>query len=86
MFDWQASSDDGSSDHSVVSSRFWIYLVVSVPLTAATLLGWRLWWNRQKAHYAMEYPQVLPVAAEGTRTGKQNFQYVGDKGSGASSA
>lgn len=65
VFDWQASSEDGSSDHSVVSSRFWIYWVVSVPLTAATLLGWRLWWKRQKVHYAMEYPQALRAAGEG---------------------
>jgi hypothetical protein len=64
VFDWQASSEDGSSDHSVVSSRFWIYWVVSIPLTAATLVGWRLWWNHQKMHYAMEYPQVLRVVGE----------------------
>ncbi|KAK4232797.1 hypothetical protein C8A03DRAFT_19986 [Achaetomium macrosporum] len=69
VFDWQASSEDGSSDHSVASSRFWIYWVVSVPLTAATLLGWRLWWKRQKDHYAMEYPQVLRVAGKGKCAG-----------------
>jgi glutamate-1-semialdehyde 2,1-aminomutase len=65
MFNWQASPEDGSSDHGVVSSRFWVYWVVSVPLTATTLVGWRLWWKRQKAHYAMEYPQVLRAAGEG---------------------
>lgn len=65
VFNWQASSEDDSSDHSVVSSRFWIYWVVSVPLTAATLLGWRLWWKRQKAHYVMEYPYGSRVVGEG---------------------
>ena len=60
MFDWQASSD-GSS---VVSSRFWIYWVVSVPLTAVIIVGWRLWWKRQQVHYAMEYPQALRVVGE----------------------
>ncbi len=64
MFDWQASSDDGSSDQSVVSSRFWIYWVVSVPLMVALFLGWHFWWKREKVHYAMEYPQALRRAGE----------------------
>jgi hypothetical protein len=29
------------------------------------LVGWYLWWRRQKAHYAMKYPQSLPVVGEG---------------------
>jgi hypothetical protein len=63
MFDWQAS-DDGSSGHGVISNRFWIYLVVSVPLTAAILAGWRFWWKSQKVHYAKEYPRVLSSAVK----------------------
>jgi len=63
MFDWQAS-DDGSSGHGVVSNRFWIYWVVSTPLTAAILAGWRFWWKSQKVHYAKEYPKVLSVGVK----------------------
>ncbi len=59
MFDWQASSED-----TVVSNRFWIYWVVSVPLTIGLFVGWNFWWKRQKVHYAIKYPQALRGAGE----------------------
>ena len=58
MFDWQASSDDDSSGHRVMAKNFWIYWVVSIPLTAIILVGWRFWWKNQRAHYEMEYLQA----------------------------
>jgi len=63
MFDWM-TPEDGSSSHGVVSAHFWIYWVVSAPLTVGILLGWRFWWNKQKIHYAKEYPQILSVVKE----------------------
>jgi hypothetical protein len=57
MFDWQASSDD-SGGHRVMSKNFWIYWVVSLPLTALILVGWRFWWKNQRMHYAMQNLQV----------------------------
>jgi hypothetical protein len=60
MFNWQASDGDGNGG-SVVSSTFWIYWVVSAPLTVGILLGWRFWWKKQRVHYAKEYPQVLSL-------------------------
>lgn len=55
MFDWQASEGDSQgngSSHSVMSSRFWIYWVITLPLTAAVLVGWRFWWKYQRRSYA----------------------------------
>jgi len=55
MFDWQASSDDDTSGHRVVAKDFWIYWVISIPLTALILVGWRFWWKTQRTHYSMKY-------------------------------
>ncbi|KAL8823311.1 MAG: hypothetical protein Q9191_005976 [Dirinaria sp. TL-2023a] len=38
MFDWQAPSGD-----SVLSSRFWVYWAVTIPLTLAVLSIWLVW-------------------------------------------
>ena len=43
MFDWQAETE------SVIASRFWIYWVVTIPLTLATICAWYLWINRKAA-------------------------------------
>ncbi|KAI1818450.1 hypothetical protein GGS20DRAFT_581558 [Poronia punctata] len=60
MFDWQATtnsdSDSDSDSKSVVLVRqFWIYWVVSVPLTLAIFAGWRIWWRYQKSVLQDEY-------------------------------
>ncbi|KAK0637135.1 hypothetical protein B0T17DRAFT_99160 [Bombardia bombarda] len=66
MFNWQATSDSSmEGDARVVTPSFWIYWVVSIPLTLVTMLVWRVWWHRQKSFYAGEYltpkPQHISV-------------------------
>jgi hypothetical protein len=50
MFNWQLSIS-GASGGRVVSSSFWIYWAVTVPLTIVVAISWRLWWGWEKRHY-----------------------------------
>ncbi|KAE8453913.1 hypothetical protein EG329_007689 [Mollisiaceae sp. DMI_Dod_QoI] len=45
MFDWKAKTGD-----TVVSRRFWIYIVVAIPLTLVVLFAWLVWfwWGLKK--------------------------------------
>jgi hypothetical protein len=62
MFDWQADAKPPSSESTggteVVSRRFWIYWLISLPLTIVVLLTWRTWWHREKTRYRQKYPHV----------------------------
>ncbi|KFY40244.1 hypothetical protein V494_03599 [Pseudogymnoascus sp. VKM F-4513 (FW-928)] len=65
MFNWQASSNNNSSESAIDNGRqkvvvtdLWIYWVVSVPLTLMVLLGWRVWWHYQKIYYTRRYPHA----------------------------
>jgi hypothetical protein len=63
MFNWQASSPNDSSINTgsgekVVATNFWIYWVVSVPVTLAVMVGWRIWWHYQKSYYMRMYPHA----------------------------
>ncbi|PVI00432.1 hypothetical protein DM02DRAFT_592717 [Periconia macrospinosa] len=62
MFDWQADGRAQSSNPNegtkVVSNYFWMYWVISVPLTIVVLLTWRIWWHREKKHYQKKYPHA----------------------------
>ncbi|KAI0395137.1 hypothetical protein F5Y17DRAFT_457340 [Xylariaceae sp. FL0594] len=77
MFDWQASvpsSSSSSSDGSVVVvPDFWIYWVISVPLTLAILAGWRVWLRREKDALLAEYgiPHLDSVSNQNRGEGKQ---------------
>ena len=55
MFDWQATSPSGSkaisSDSSILSSKFWVYWVITIPLTLIVIISWRLWWVGQDRAY-----------------------------------
>jgi hypothetical protein len=42
MFDWRAKSETASPQ--TVSSNFWIYWAVTIPLTLCTLVGWACWY------------------------------------------
>lgn len=53
MFDWQAST--GSQESVVVVPDFWIFWVVSVPLTLVVLVGWRYWLYFEKNALQSEY-------------------------------
>lgn len=50
LFNWQLSNS-GASGGPVVSSYFWIYWAVTVPLTIVVAISWRLWWGWEKRHY-----------------------------------
>lgn len=50
MFDWQA--DSGSA---VLSPEFWIFWVVSVPLSIAVLAAWWCFWDLSRTHYAERF-------------------------------
>ncbi|OCK99289.1 uncharacterized protein K441DRAFT_602405 [Cenococcum geophilum 1.58] len=50
MFNWGASASDKSSSR-VVSSYFWVYWAVTVPLTLIVAFSWRLWWNWEKHNF-----------------------------------
>lgn len=45
MFNWQASGTE-----PVLSSRFWIYWAVTLPLTLLVLLVWLSWLHQHKSH------------------------------------
>ena len=45
MFNWQASGTD-----PVLSSRFWIYWAVTLPLTLLVLSVWLSWLHQHKSH------------------------------------
>lgn len=51
MFNWQSGSEMSSSS---VSSHFWIYWAVSIPLTIITLAGWGMWWSIEKRRWEQE--------------------------------
>lgn len=67
MFDWQYSGDgsgssgdsSGSGENGVVSKRFWIYWVTTVPLTVATLLGWGFWWRIEMRRFKQHFRAVM---------------------------
>ena len=43
MFNWQAASSRPSQ--SKVSAYFWVYWLVTIPLTMAVMTGWVLWYK-----------------------------------------
>lgn len=52
MFDW------GAGNTGSVSRSFWIYWVVTIPLTIVTLLGWGLWWQFEKKRFVQEVQEA----------------------------
>lgn len=49
MFDWQAET--------VISSRFWIYWIITIPLTVIVLAVWTIWmkWNARDPKKSMTF-------------------------------
>ena len=65
MFDWKANmranpsnAEDGTK---VLSTNFWIYWAIALPLTFLVLLCWRIWWHREKSFYFRKYPHARPT-------------------------
>lgn len=50
MFDWMAGPNGGR----LVSARLWIYWVITIPLTAAVMAGWFLWYRAADAAWRRE--------------------------------
>lgn len=50
MFDWQTTT---------VSSSFYIYWAVTIPLTIVTLAGWALWWGFELKRFEREVQQAV---------------------------
>ena len=51
MFEWQ---DSEASDTVNLSNKFWIYWATTIPLTAAVMVGWRLWWVHEDRAYSAQ--------------------------------
>lgn len=45
---------DSDSHNLVVSKQFWLYFVISVPLTAATLVCWQCWMHAYRHSHLTE--------------------------------
>jgi sensor domain CHASE-containing protein len=52
--DNSTSSASSSPNPPVVSNQFWIYWVVTVPLTIVIVLTWYIWERRREKRYAEE--------------------------------
>ena len=52
MFDWSPSGKPGSD--RIVSSKFWLFWAITVPLTLATLAGWLLWFKHANKKFDQE--------------------------------
>ncbi len=48
MFDWMPNSSSNNNGR-IVSTRFWIYWVVTVPLTLGVMVGWYIWYKTADA-------------------------------------
>ncbi|KAI6780186.1 Molybdenum cofactor sulfurase [Emericellopsis cladophorae] len=74
MFDWLAPSkdeEDGSSgggkkaigggdeSENILSRNFWVYWIISIPLTLFIILVWRLWWVTQDRYFRRHLSQEL---------------------------
>lgn len=54
MFDWASESSNPADNGDTVSKKFWIYWVVTVPLTLLVIVLWRIWWLWQEKSYQRE--------------------------------
>jgi hypothetical protein len=44
MFNWQAENDE-----NILSAYFWVYWVITIPITVLVLLIWMAWYRPWKA-------------------------------------
>ena len=60
MFSWSGGTSQDSSE--VVSHRFWIYWAITIPLTALTIIIWRVWWIWQERGYQKDVKEAVGEA------------------------
>lgn len=84
MFDWLAPSNGeegpakasaaaaGKEEESekILSRQFWIYWIVSIPLTLFILFVWRAWWVTQDRYFRRHLSQELSEERYWTEDGK----------------
>jgi hypothetical protein len=63
MFSWSQSLSN-SDTSSVVSNKFWIYWVVTIPLTLLVIVLWRVWWLWQERSYQKEVNDAVGNSAD----------------------
>ncbi|KAF2653539.1 hypothetical protein K491DRAFT_694591 [Lophiostoma macrostomum CBS 122681] len=63
FFDWSPEPPNTR----IIAKHFWIYWVVSVPLTVVVWIIWRLWWTREEESYRRELLQLRQVKGRGVR-------------------
>ena len=71
MFDWQPSDSQPypqgeSSDRGNVSNNFWIFWVITIPLTLFTMLGWYLWFRHANGKWSEELRTGLNLQETGS--------------------
>lgn len=48
MFDWLSPERPSSR---IISSYFWVYWIITIPLTIIVATSWRLWWHWEKRNF-----------------------------------
>ncbi len=62
MFDWSSSALSSTDvTNKTVSTQFWIYWAVTIPLTLSAMVAWRLWWLWQERKNAREMSDALEL-------------------------
>lgn len=83
MFDWLAPSKDeeesgaggGAPDgepesDDILSRSFWVYWIISIPLTLIIILVWRAWWVTQDRYFRRHLSEELSEERYWTTDGK----------------
>ncbi len=63
FFSW--SSPASASGTSTVSNKFWVYWVVTIPLTLFVIILWRVWWVWQERKYITELAVATGKSEDG---------------------
>ena len=58
MFNWSNGSS-GFGSHGTLSSKFWIFWIVAVPLTAVVMCGWVWWYKRADRKWQKRLDRII---------------------------
>jgi hypothetical protein len=65
LFNWLPSAAGSGETVDVVNKKFWIYWAISAPLTAATIVGWAIWWRYEMRRYPTDPSDNTAAAPAG---------------------